>query len=161
MDIELLGATSDLHAGQFVDRVGVALGLTFPAGPALEKLAEKAEQAVVVPAVHKNGELSFSGPLTALLKHVGQESPESIALGCLQCIGRALVKWIRWAEDQADCREMLIVGGVAANRILRNMLVDKLRNWNLYFAEPRYSTDNALGAALFARQAALKKTTQE
>lgn len=157
MDIELLGSASDLHAGQFVDRVGVALGLSFPAGPALEKLAEKAEKPVVVPAVHRNGELSFSGPLTALLKHVGQAAPEAVALGCLQCIGRSLIKWIKWAESQSDSREILIVGGVAANRILRKMLADKLRNWHLFFAEPKYSTDNALGSALFARQAALSQ----
>lgn len=150
MDIDLLGATGDLHAGQFVDRVGVALGLGFPAGAALEALAQKGAAPVTVPAVHKDGKLSFSGPLTALLKKVSSERPEDIALGCFQCIGRALVKWIRWAEESTDCREMLIVGGVAANQIIRRMLLKKLPNWRLYFASPGYSTDNALGAALYA-----------
>lgn len=153
MAVTVLGATGDLHAGQFVDRVGVALGLPFPAGPHVEKLALTSDCAVTVPAVHKNGQLSFSGPLTALLREVGKADPGAIALGCLECIVRALVKWVKWAESQVDCTELLLVGGVAANAIIRQMLAEKLSHWKLYFASPSYSTDNALGAALFARQA--------
>lgn len=153
MGISILGATGDLHAGQFVDRVGVALGLPFPAGPALEKLALGSDGAVTVPAVHKHGQLSFSGPLTALLAHAGKAEPGAIARGCLECIGRALIKWIRWAEAETRCTELLLVGGVAANQLIREMLSARLPHWKLYFAPPRYSTDNALGAALYARQA--------
>jgi N6-L-threonylcarbamoyladenine synthase len=131
MSISLLGGTSDLHAGQFVDRIGVALGLPFPAGPALEKLAVASETVVTVPAVHKDGELSFSGPLTALLNQVEKADPGALARGCLECIGRALVKWIKWAETQTPCRELLLVGGVAANQIVRQLLKDELTHWDL------------------------------
>lgn len=151
--ISLLGATADLHAGQFVDRIGVALGLPFPAGPELEKLASRSASAITVPSVHKEGQVSFSGPLTALLNHVGKADAGAVALGCLQCIARTLVKWIRWAEAGVDCRDALVVGGVAANGIIRDILRTKLPHWRLYFASPRYSTDNALGAALFALDA--------
>ena len=66
LKIELLGATLDLHAGQLVDRLGVKLGLPFPAGPALEELAGLTADTAPVPTYHRDGMVSFSGPLTAL-----------------------------------------------------------------------------------------------
>ena len=72
MSISLLGGTSDLHAGQFVDRIGVALGLPFPAGPALEKLAVASETVVTVPAVHKDGGAEFFGTLNCPAKSGGK-----------------------------------------------------------------------------------------
>lgn len=148
--IELLGETSDLHAGQFVDRLGVALGLTFPAGPALEQLALKAQETIPLATVQKEGKLSFSGPLTALERQIGQVEPAIIARTCLRAIARALVKWITWAEGQTSCRQVLIVGGVAANSLIRQDLVQALPHWEIYFSRPEYSVDNAYGAAYYA-----------
>ena len=150
LQLNLLGGTLDLHAGQFVDRLGVKLGLPFPAGPSLEKLAHLTEDTVPVPTFHRAGRVSFSGPLTALEKMVGEVSPEVLARSCFQSIGRTLVKWIRWAEEQSVSRELLVVGGVAANGIIRAYLREKLPNWNLFFAAPAYSVDNAYGAAFFS-----------
>ena len=148
--VDLLGSTLDLLAGQFVDRLGVKLGLPFPAGPSLEKLAHKSEDTVSVPTFHRAGKVSFSGPLTALEKMVGNASPPVLAKACFESIGRTLVKWIRWAEGQSSSRDLLIVGGVAANKIIRSYLLQKLPNWDLFFAAPAYSVDNAYGAAFFS-----------
>ena len=68
-----IGGSLDLHAGQFVDRVGVALGLGFPAGPALEKLAERHTEMIEIPvSVHKTN-VSFSGPCTRVLRMLTQK----------------------------------------------------------------------------------------
>ncbi|HKM43565.1 MAG TPA: O-sialoglycoprotein endopeptidase [Limnochordia bacterium] len=150
LQIESLGRTLDLHAGQFVDRLGVKMGLSFPAGPALEKLAHLTKETVPVATFHRAGMVSFSGPLTALEKNVGEVSPEVCARTCFAAIARTLVKWIRWAGDTYPSRELLIVGGVAANQIIRDTLCAQLPNWSLYFAAPVYSVDNAYGAAFYS-----------
>ena len=67
-----IGCSLDLHAGQFVDRVGVALGLNFPAGPGLEQLAAQHTEILEIPvSVHKT-EVSFSGPCTWVLRKIEQ-----------------------------------------------------------------------------------------
>ncbi|NLJ80377.1 MAG: O-sialoglycoprotein endopeptidase [Firmicutes bacterium] len=150
MKVNLWGGTSDLHAGQLVDRLGVGLGLGFPAGPELEQLAQTADSTVPIATFHKAGKISFSGPLTALERLKGEIAPEVLALSSFQVISRTLIKWITWAEQKTQSRELLIVGGVAANKIIRRELEQALPNWNIYFASPEFSTDNAYGAAYYA-----------
>lgn len=150
LEIELLGGTLDLHAGQFVDRLGVKMGLPFPAGPSLEKLAHLSTESLPVPTFHRDGMVSFSGPLTALEKMMANVRPEVAARACFTSIARTLVKWIRWAEKKGASRELLVVGGVAANQIIRQALRQGLPNWKLYFAAPVYSVDNAYGAAFLS-----------
>lgn len=150
LEIERLGGSLDLHAGQFVDRVGVKMGLPFPAGPALEKLAHQTEESVSIPTYHRDGMVSFSGPLTALEKLLEQAQLEVCARSCFKAIARTLVKWTQWAATKTDCRELLIVGGVAANGLIREEIQSALPTWKLYFADPVHSVDNAYGAAYFA-----------
>lgn len=64
------GGSKDLHAGQFVDRVGVALGLQFPAGAALEQLAATAADCIELPVAVRQGDVSLSGPATAALRKI-------------------------------------------------------------------------------------------
>lgn len=150
LDLNILGETLDLHAGQFIDRLGVKLGLGFPAGPKLEYLALQAETSLSVATYHKEGRVSFSGPLTALERMVGQKPAAVLALSCIEAIIRTLLKWIKWAGSQTPSRDLLIVGGVAANSIIRRKLKQALGDWNLYFASPSLSADNACGAAYYA-----------
>lgn len=148
--VDLWGGTLDLHAGQLVDRLGVKLGLSFPCGPALEKLALEAEATVPVATYQKAGRISFSGPLTALEKLVGEVAAPVIALTSFRVITRTLIKWISWAEEKTQRRRLLLVGGVAANKIIRRELVQGLPGWQIFFAAPAFSTDNAYGAAYYA-----------
>lgn len=155
-DEELLGGTQDLHAGQFVDRVGVALGLPFPAGPHLERLAASGRPGrVTLPSAVRGYALSFSGPESAAQRLVGRAEPADLALAVLQAVAKSLEKWLLHAMGETGLREILIVGGVAANQILRGRLRKRLEHpavgARLAFAEPRFSTDNAVGTALLAR----------
>ena len=59
-NVEVIGGSNDINAGQFIDRVGVALGLPFPAGPHLEQLALESSVDLKIPTYHKNGNMSFS-----------------------------------------------------------------------------------------------------
>lgn len=159
---ELLGGTRDLHAGQLVDRVGVSLGLPFPAGPHLESLAAGGTPGVVtLPASVQELSISFSGPETAAQRLVGRAQPADLAVAVIHCISKTLEKWLRNAIGQTGLKEVLIVGGVAANQILRERLRSKLEHQAvgglLSFAQPQFSTDNAVGTALLAREAFLAR----
>jgi N6-L-threonylcarbamoyladenine synthase len=151
-----LGSTADLHAGQFIDRVGVALGLPFPAGPALEALARAGTPGrVTLSASVKGLRLSFSGPESQAQRLIGQVEAADLALAVLACVSKSLEGILRRAVEETGRNDVLVVGGVAANHYLRERLRRRLEHRavgaRLYFAEPRYSTDNAVGVALLAR----------
>ncbi|HJV44453.1 MAG TPA: O-sialoglycoprotein endopeptidase [Bacillota bacterium] len=152
--MKLLGGTRDLHAGQLIDRIGVALGLPFPAGPYLEKLADTVQDDVLrVPTTTREYSFHLSGAETALLRMIaeGKESPAAIARATEQCIAGSLEKVIRYATQQGYPKEILIVGGVAANSYIKKRLKHRLEHravgCSLYFADIAYSGDNAFGVA--------------
>jgi N6-L-threonylcarbamoyladenine synthase len=152
--IEKLGGTIDLHAGQLVDRVGVALGLPFPSGPALEELARQAAGTFRVPSSVDRLTFSFSGPEASLLRAIEGKTaaPEEIARATEQCVANTLEKVLRNAVESDLPKEILIVGGVAANQYIRERLVKRLEHpavgAKLYFCDPVYSGDNAYGVAM-------------
>ncbi|MGB8954391.1 MAG: hypothetical protein WCC10_03400 [Tumebacillaceae bacterium] len=162
--IEELGTSIDLHAGQFVDRVGVALGLPFPAGPHLEELArESTDEGVTLPSPVNGYNLSFAGPETAAMRLIQQGVPSAdIARAVERCIAKGLEKTLRKAVEERKVKSLLIVGGVAANQFIRERLQLRLEHRavgaKLYFALPRYSTDNAFGVARLGLQQLKRKT---
>jgi len=151
--LETVGESIDLHAGQFVDRVGVALGLPFPAGPHLEKLAQSSTEPYELPvAVHK-GKISFSGPATAALRAIAAGVDKvSMARGTEIAVGEAFNRALRNVCSQENIHDVLLVGGVAANKFIRDLLIAKLakRNIKIYIPEAKYSGDGAVGVAAHA-----------
>ncbi|MCL6444319.1 MAG: peptidase M22 [Alicyclobacillus sp.] len=155
--VESLGEGSDLHAGQFVDRVGVALGLPFPAGPALERLADKAcGGRVHLPARVNGSRMSFSGPCSAALRAIDRgEAPEEIAWAVQQAVANAVVKAVaNAATEHPEVTAVVIAGGVAANKAIRRRITHRLGVLHpalaVHFAPARYASDNALGVAQIA-----------
>jgi N6-L-threonylcarbamoyladenine synthase len=152
--IQKLGGTIDLHAGQLVDRIGVALGLSFPAGPLLEELAKEATGEFRISSAVDGLSFSFSGPEASLLRTIQESriSPAEIARATEQCIANTLEKSLRHAVEQGLPKEILIVGGVAANQYMRERLLRRLEHpavgAKLYFCDPVYSGDNAYGVAM-------------
>jgi N6-L-threonylcarbamoyladenine synthase len=154
MKVELLGGTNDIAAGQLVDRIGVALALPFPAGPHLEALAASSRTAPASLPVATNGlTLSFAGPETHARRLLAQgEPPEAVAAGVQVCIAASLVRLCEAAIAATGVTVILFVGGVLANGFIRERLSASLgaAGVSLYFPAPRYSGDNAVGAACFA-----------
>lgn len=160
----LIGESMDLHAGQLVDRVGVALGLPFPAGPHLEQLAATYNGVPLeIPAVVREGKVSFSGPESHIQRLIAQGTvpPAAIAAGVESCIARSALKMMVYGAETCGVQDILLAGGVTANRYIRDFLQEKLqhRSMTLYIPDPRYSSDNAVGAAYFASQSAAKAVT--
>lgn len=154
--LELLGGTNDLHAGQFVDRVGVLLGLPFPSGKSLEIMARDAgpHAASLLPSSVKGLEVSFSGVETAarrLLK--GGVTKNDVARAVEGCIARSIAKLIRAGYEYSGLNNILIVGGVSANLYLRAEIAKRLGpKVKLYWAVPEWSRDNAIGVAILTKE---------
>ncbi|MCL5046181.1 MAG: O-sialoglycoprotein endopeptidase [Actinobacteria bacterium] len=150
---EPLSWTGDLHAGQLVDRIGVALGLPFPAGSHLEELADRGcPGALTIPSAVRDGRLSFSGPEAAALRQIASGAePADVAVAVFSCIATTLEKVFEWGVHRTGLRDILMVGGVAANKQLRNLTGKEAGEFRLWWSAPRYCTDNALGLALLAR----------
>lgn len=152
MAIERRGGGSDLHAGQFVDRIGVAMGLPFPAGPALEQCAGRgATGAIRLPVAVRDGEISFSGPESQAQRLLQQGADHSdLARAVELCIADSLAAALRGVADLDTFAAILVVGGVAANAFIRRRLRQEGPDKALYFASPAFSGDNAVGLAVLA-----------
>ena len=152
LEISLAGGTTDLHAGQFVDRIGVAMGLPFPAGPALEQCARLgATGAIVLPVAVKGAEMSFSGPASHARRLLEQGcSGPDLARAVELCIADSLAAALRAAYDPDTHEAVLIVGGVAANAFIRKRLLQKGPAATFHFAAPEFAGDNAAGLAVMA-----------
>lgn len=161
-EIRLIGGSNDLHAGQFVDRVGVKLGLGFPAGPALEQMAMRGRAESKLPVWVRGCECSFSGSESAAQRLIdaGALSPEDMAAEVFSCIARSLAKVLANASQQTGVKKVLLAGGVASSTYLRELLPQRLKKMNvrlkLNWGRPELSGDNACGVALIASETEVK-----
>jgi len=154
--IRKIGGTSDLQAGQFVDRIGVGLGLSFPAGQALEALALHSDTAKSLPVVTKELTLSFSGPASAAERLITQMGAGSgiagaeLARQVINCIGLSILKVTLQAVRECKVNQVLLVGGVASNQIIRDFLISAgIKNGiDFHFGLKELSSDNAVGVGL-------------
>lgn len=151
MPVANLAAQSlDLKAGQAVDRVGVMLGLGFPCGPELEKLALQWGDKVTVRPAMKGADCSLSGIENKCAAMLGQgREPAEIARTCIEAIGAALDRMCETLLAQAGPLPVLFAGGVCSNSILREKLGGKYGAW---FAAPEFSSDNGAGVAILAQK---------
>ena len=138
----------DLKAGQAVDRVGVMLGLSFPAGPELEKLALQTAKTFRIRPAMKGADCSLSGVENRCQTMLAHGVPkEEIAAFCLQSVLAALDGMAACLLKEYGNLPLLFAGGVMSNSILRTALSPK---YGAYFAEPAFSADNAAGVAVLA-----------
>ena len=140
-----IGGTTDLAAGQLIDRTGKLLQLDFPAGKALDKLAKQTEEKERFRVRLDGLNFSLSGIENKVKKLVEKGvEPAAVARYVLLTISSL----IRRATDKAKLLypglPVLCSGGVASNSILRAFLYDAV------FAAPEFSTDNAMGIAILA-----------
>lgn len=143
---QILSQSMDLKGGQAVDRVGLLLGLSFPAGKALEALALRWEEPVKVRATMKGDDFCLSGLENQCRKLLEQGAPEAmIARYCLESISAALEQSCKRLLRSHGELPVVFAGGVMSNSILREKLT---RTFDALFAAPEFSTDNAAGVAV-------------
>lgn len=153
---ELVGGTTDLNAGQVIDRIGVMLGLSFPAGGALDALASEYKGSIPKkkPPV-KGMDVSLSG-LENLGAKLYRESGDKalVASFVFDYIGSAISEMTRAYISTYGNTPVVYAGGVMRNSIIRNRLA---KEFDAYFATPDTSSDNAVGIASLARRRFLEK----
>lgn len=148
---EILGGTSDISAGQLIDRTGVLLGLTFPAGKTLDERYDPAAAAEPFRVRLREMTFSLSGMENKVQDMVRQgATPGQIARFTLDTVTDVVLRATQEAQRRFPGLPVLCSGGVASNRRLRGVLKEACGAW---FAQPQYATDNALGIAILTRRA--------
>ncbi len=161
-DMELLGQTIDDAAGEAIDKCSKVMGLGYPGGPIIDKLARKGN-----PLAYKfaephiaNLDYSFSGLKTSFLYSLREwikDDPdfiehhkEDIAASLEHTIVDILMKKLRLAVKQTGIKHVAVAGGVSANNGLRNAFKDhaKRYRWDIYIPKFSYTTDNAAMIAI-------------
>ena len=149
---EFLGGTLDDAVGESYDKVAKMLGLGYPGGPIIDKLAKKGEKLYELPKPLLNdGSLnfSFSGLKTAVFNLLTKEKnikKENVAFSFQETVVEILLKKTLKAIEQTGIKRLVVVGGVSANSRLREVFKEasEKAGFELYIPHPRLSTDNAL-----------------
>ena len=144
-----IGGTTDISAGQLIDRTGQLLQLPFPSGKHLDALSKDAQRKEVFKVKCTDSSFSLSGVQNKVQQfHESNGIPAETAAYALRCVSQA----VYLATEQAmkaypGCR-VVFSGGVASNSMLRSVLAPL----NPIFCPPQYSTDNAMGVAVLAHR---------
>jgi len=148
-DILLLGGTLDIAAGQLIDRIAQNMGLPFPGGEPLERLAEQGE-AFDVKISGEGFSLNFSGLETQLFRALERgEKTADVCKTAEIAIARSLAGLINYAAESTGINKVLAFGGVMRNRMIRHEMQNHA-DIKINFAQIEYSSDNAVGIAMQA-----------
>ena len=142
-----IGGTTDISAGQLIDRTGQLLGLPFPSGKRLDALSREAAGKDFFRVKCKDMTFSFSGMQNKVQQYFeANGDPAETAAYALRCVAYGVFHATQQALKAYPGLPVVFSGGVASNTLLRQVL----EPLNPIFAQPQYSTDNAMGVAVLA-----------
>ena len=142
-----IGGTTDISAGQLIDRTGQLLGLPFPSGKHLDQLSTEAKRKDCFKVKCANASFSLSGIQNKVQQyHASHGQDAETAAFALRCISGAVFQATEQALREYPGLRVVFSGGVASNSMLRQALSPL----QPVFAQPQYSTDNAMGVAVLA-----------
>ncbi len=144
-----IGGTSDISAGQLIDRTGQLLKLPFPSGKHLDALWKEAENTDVFKVKCPEFTFSLSGVQNKVSTYYSncQDKAETAAYA-LRCVCYAVLAATKNAQNAYPGLPVVFSGGVASNSMLRQTLLPL----DPIFSAPEYSTDNAMGVAVLAHR---------
>ncbi|MDR2292039.1 MAG: tRNA (adenosine(37)-N6)-threonylcarbamoyltransferase complex transferase subunit TsaD [Prevotellaceae bacterium] len=162
MNFEIIGKTVDDAAGEAFDKCAKVIGLPYPGGPVIDKLAKEGNASAFAFAHPVVGGLdySFSGLKTSFLYFIRdriaqnpdfiEQNKADLCASLQNAIIRILLKNLIKASEMTEIKEIAISGGVSANSGLRNAIVDegKIKNWKVYLPQLKFTTDNAAMIAI-------------
>ena len=144
-----IGGTTDISAGQLIDRTGQLLQLPFPSGKHLDALSKEAVMKEVFKVKCSNMEFSLSGVQNKVQQfHEKNGEPEETAGYALRCVAKAVYLATEQALKAYPGLPVVFSGGVASNSLLRDVIAPL----KPVFAQPQFSTDNAMGVAVLAHR---------
>ena len=145
-----IGGTTDISAGQLIDRTGQLLGLPFPSGKHLDAVSKNAQLRDVFKVKCNHMEFSLSGVQNKIQQFHGLHSEPSETAGyALRCVAKAVYTATEQALKEYPGLRVVFSGGVASNSMLRAVL----EPLNPIFSQPQFSTDNAMGVAVLTYRA--------
>ena len=150
-DMTIIGETIDDAVGEAYDKVARLIGLPYPGGPKLDKLAQEGNpRAFKLPEAKVGGyDFSFSGLKTAALRLVksfeGKELPlNDVCASFQECVSSTLYKKVKSALEETGYRQVVLAGGVAANSEIRKKIFSfKDQGYSVFAPQMKYCTDNA------------------
>ena len=145
---EKIGGTTDISAGQLIDRTGKLLGLSFPSGKQIDALSREAKNTEAFRVKVKEMQFSLSGVQNKVEQYHRGEAAETAAYA-LRCVIGAIVEASGQALQCYPGHEIVFAGGVASNSLLR----EQCRSLPAVFCPAQFATDNALGTAVLAWRA--------
>lgn len=144
-----IGGTTDISAGQLIDRTGQLLQLPFPSGKHLDTLSREARMKDVFKVKCSNMEFSLSGVQNKVQQfHAAHGIPAETAGYALRCVAKAVYLATEQALKAYPGLSVVFSGGVASNSLLRQVIAPL----DPVFAQPQFSTDNAMGVAVLAQR---------
>ena len=154
--VEKLGGTDDLNAGQAIDRMGVKMGLKFPCGPEMERLANKNTEKLPPRKICIKGYTCCLSGLENLAEslYVKTNNKELASAFVFEYVAETLGKLTDNLRSEYPDIPVIYAGGVMSNKIIKSKL--SVRD-KVYFASPQFSADNAAGIALLCRRRHLKQ----
>ena len=151
--ITCIGTSSDLYAGQAVDRLGVRLGYAFPAGIYVSQLAAACTENIKPKVSVRGTTCSLSGLQNQCEKLLAEgKSPEYVSKYCLLCVADTVVKMTKAAQKEYPGLAVVCAGGVMSSDIIRSWVQQRLPQ--VYFVPGQYSSDNAIGVSILAAREA-------
>ncbi len=165
--LEIVGGTKDISAGQLIDRIGVELGIKFPCGKEIDTLSRFGTVLdMKIPVSTKDTWLNFSGTETFFQRLIDKNlyTSSDISKSLLYAIGSSLEHIISNAKVQLDIEDVIITGGVASNSYIREFLGDSFNSKTsaqIFLPNIRYCTDNAVGIAYLGSRMWRKKNEIE
>ena len=144
-----IGGTTDISAGQLIDRTGQLLVLPFPSGKHIDALSREATMKEVFKVKCSGLEFSLSGVQNKVQQfHEKYTLPAETAAYALRCVASAVCKATENAQKEYPNLPVVFSGGVASNSMLRKLTAP----FDPIFSQPQYSTDNAMGVAVLAHR---------
>ena len=144
-----IGGTTDISAGQLIDRTGQLLDLPFPSGKHLDSLSREATGKDVFRVKCRNSEFSLSGVQNKVQQfHAASADPAETAAYALRCVAGAVYQAMAQALEAYPGLSVVFSGGVASNSMLRELTAPL----HPVFAQPQFSTDNAMGVAVLTKR---------
>jgi len=164
LEMEVIGKTIDDAAGEAFDKSAKILGLPYPGGPMIDRLAEKgkADRFSFAKPVVKGFDFSYSGLKTSFLYFVRDRLKEDedfilknradLSASIQKTIVDILLEKLKLAADETGIRQIALAGGVSANSALRRGIhgLAEENKWKVFIPEIRYTTDNAAMIAITA-----------
>lgn len=148
-EFEILGKTRDDAVGEAFDKIARVIGLGYPGGPKMDKLAQEGTPNIVLPKVHIDGlDFSFSGLKTAII-NLHHKTPDinkaDLAASFEKDVAEILLDNTRKAVKEANINKIALAGGVSANSYIRKAFkeLEKKEDIRVYYPELKLCTDNA------------------